>query len=130
MDVRDIGGKHKLFLPDTEDALVPLPHEVPLRYTVVEGDHLGGVMFKGSFVKLSAKAAEARLENPVAPLSNLNMHLIDSNGKEIAGVLYGKVVGALPESSTRFSVRFTSMSPEIGAFLQAVLRGHSPGTAE
>ncbi len=29
-------------------------------------------MFTGSFVKLSAKGAEARLEHPVAPLSNLH----------------------------------------------------------
>jgi adenylate cyclase len=125
-EVRGIGGKHKLFLPETADALVPLPQEVPLRYTVVEGDHLSGVMFKGSFVKLSAKEAEARLENSVAPLSNLKMHLINSNGEEIPGALYGKVVGKLPESSADFSVRFTSMSPEVESFLHRLLDQSGP----
>ncbi len=125
-EVRGISGAHKLFLPETEDALVPLPQEVPLRYTVVEGDHLGGAMFKGGFVKLSAKGAEARLENPVALLTNLKMHLIGSNGEEIPGALYGKVVGKLPEGSAAFSVRFTSMSPEVETFLHRLLAQRTP----
>ncbi len=120
-EVRGIGGTHKLSLPETKDALVSLPQEIPLRYTVVEGDHLSGVMFTGSFVKLSAKEAEARLEHPVAPLSNLKMHLIAGNGEEIPGALYGKVVEKLSESSTVFSVRFTSMPPEVETFLHRLL---------
>jgi len=129
-DVRGIGGGHNLFLPETEDTLVPLPQEIPLRYTVVEGDHLSGEMFTGSFVKLSAKGAEAHLEHPVPPLSNLNMQLIDGNGEEIPGVLYGKVVGTAPGSPTIFSVRFTSMSPQIEKFLHRLLGQCTPGNAE
>jgi hypothetical protein len=97
------------------------PHEISLRFAVVEGNHLTGVTFEGSFVKLSTKGAEARLEHPVAPLSNLNMNLIDSNGEEIPGALYGKVVEKLSESSTVFSLRFTSMPPEIETFLHRLL---------
>ena len=121
-EVQGIGGAHKLFLPETADALVPLAEEIPLRYAIVEGGHLSGEMFKGSLTKLSPKGAEARLENPVAPLSNLKIHLIGSEGEEIPGALYGKVVGTLPESSTGFSVRFTSMSPQIERFLRDLLR--------
>jgi hypothetical protein len=51
-------------------------------------------------------------------LVNLKMNLIDPDGKEIPGALYAKVVGTVPGSSTDFSVRFTSMSPEIGAYLR------------
>jgi len=87
-------------------------------------------MFEGSFLKLSAKGAEARLEHPVAPLSNLNMHLIDSNGEEVPGALYGKVVGTPSESPTIFSVRFTSMPPEIERFLHRLLGQCTPGNAE
>jgi len=128
-EVRGIGGTHKLSLPESEDALVSLPQEIPLRYTVVEGDHLSGVMFEGSFLKLSAKGAEARLEHPVAPLTNLKIHLIADNGEEIPGALYGKVVGIPPESPTTFSVRFTSMSPEVEMFLRRLLTQSSPGNA-
>jgi adenylate cyclase len=128
-EVRGIGGGHNLLLPETEDALVPLPQEIPLRYTVVEGDHLSGVMFTGNFVKLSTKGVEARLENPVAPLTNLKMHLIDGNGEEIPGALYGKVIEKLPESPTTFSIRFTSIPPEVETFLHGLLTRCSPGQA-
>ena len=45
------------------------------------------------------------------------MYLIGTEGQEIPGALYGKVVGRVPGSSTGFSIRFTSMSPEIRTFL-------------
>jgi len=121
-EVLGIGGRHKLFLPEMAEALVPLAEESPLRYAIVEGAHLSEEMFKGSFTKLSAKQAEARLENPVPALSNLKMHLIDADGREIPGALYGKVVEAVPGGSMGFSIRFTSMSPEVATFLHGLLR--------
>jgi adenylate cyclase len=120
-EVLGIGGRHKLFLPEMAEALVPLAEEIPLRYAIVEGAHLSEEMFKGSFTKLSAKQAEARLENPVPALRNLKMHLIDADGREIPGALYGKVVEAVPGGSTGFSIRFTSMSPEVATFLRGLL---------
>jgi PAS domain S-box-containing protein len=117
-EVLGIGGSHKLFLPETVDALVPLAEEIPVRYALVEGAHLGGEMLKGSFTKLSPKGAEARLENPVPNFSNLKIHLKGTDGRELPGALYGKVVGTVPGSSPCFSLRFTSMSPEIGAYLR------------
>ncbi|MGH7207321.1 MAG: adenylate/guanylate cyclase domain-containing protein [Nitrospiraceae bacterium] len=125
-EVRAIDGDYNLFLPATEDPLIALRQEVALRYTVVEGDHLSGVMSKGSLVKLSSKGAEARLEYPVPLLTNLNMRLIGSAGEEILGTLYGKVVGKRPEGSAAFFVRFTSMSPEVEAFLHRLSTQSSP----
>ncbi|HEX2481054.1 MAG TPA: PAS domain-containing protein, partial [Methylomirabilota bacterium] len=117
-EILGIGGPYKLYLPETSDALVPLPEEIPVRYALVEGTHLSGDMRKGSFTKLSPKGAEAILEQPVPNFSNLKIHLVGTDGKEIPGALYAKVVGAVSGSSTCFSVRFTSMSPEIGTFLR------------
>jgi PAS domain S-box-containing protein len=119
-EVLGIGGSHKLLLPDTAEALVPLEEEISLRYEVLEANRVGGEMSKGSFIKLSPKGAEARLETPVPNLSNLRMHLIGIAGEEISGTLYGKVVGIVSGSSTSFSVRFTSVSPEIETFLRTV----------
>ncbi len=125
-EVRGIDGDYNLFLPATEDPLVALPQEVALRYTVVEGDHLSGVIFKGSLVRLSAKRAEARLARSVPLLTNLNIHLIGDTGEEIPGIVYGKVVGRLPEGTAVFAVRFTSMSPEIETFFHRLLTQSSP----
>jgi hypothetical protein len=75
---------------------------------------------EGGLTKVSCKGAEARLETPVPTLSNLKMRLIGSGGKEIPGTLYGKVLGAVPGSSTGFSIRFTSVSPEIETLLRGL----------
>jgi adenylate cyclase len=116
-EVLGIGGRHKLFLSETADVLVPLAEEIPLRYAIVEGAHLSGETCKGGLTKLAPKQAEARLENPVPILSNLKMHLLGAGGQEVPGALYGKVVEAVAGSNTCFSVHFTSMSPEIATFL-------------
>ncbi len=87
-------------------------------------------MSKGSLVKLSSKGAEARLASPVPLLTNLEILLMGSTGEEIPGTLYAKVVEVLPERSTDFSVRFTSMSPQIETFLYSLLGQCTPGSSE
>jgi adenylate cyclase len=117
-EVLGIGGAHKLLLPETVETLVPLAKEIPLRYEVLEAHDLNGAVFEGRFTKLSAKAAEAHLSNPVPALSNLRMYFVGADGQQIPGSLYGKVMGTAPGTSTDFSVRFTSIPPEIEAFLR------------
>jgi class 3 adenylate cyclase len=125
-EVRGLDGGYNLHLPWADDTLVALSQELPVRYAVVEGDHLSGVIYKGSLVRLSAKRAEARLAQPVPLLTNLNIHLVGSTGEEIPGIVYGKVVEKLPEGTAAFSVRFTSMSPGIETFFHRLLTQSSP----
>jgi len=120
-EVLGIGRPHKLYLHKTEEELVQLADEIPLRYEIVEGDRLTGEMFKGSLTGLSPKWAEARLDNSVPILSDLRMRLIGAAGHEIPGDLYGKVVGTVSGSNAGFSVRFTSVPPEIQTFLRGLL---------
>ena len=121
-EVLGIGGRHKLFLPQTVETLVPLAEEVPLRYAIVEGVYLNDDLFEGSLTKLAPQEAEVRLENPVPTFSNLKMHLIGAEGHEIRGALYCKVVGVVSGSSNRFSIHFTSKSQEIETFFRDLVR--------
>jgi PAS domain S-box-containing protein len=116
-----IGRPHKLYLPEMRETAVSLAEEVPFRYEIVEANHLGGESYKGTLTKLSPKGAEVRLEKSVPILSNLKMHILGTEGQEIAGASYAKVVGAVPGSTTAFSIRFTSSSPEIETFLRVLL---------
>ncbi|MGH8060283.1 MAG: response regulator, partial [Candidatus Entotheonellia bacterium] len=119
-EVQGIGGEYNLVLPEREEALFPLPQEIPVRYTVLEGKHLGGTMFEGSFVQLSGKGGEVRSEHPVAPRSDIKMRLMDANGEELSGDLYGKVVGQPMATRPYFAVRFTSIPPAVATFLQSL----------
>ena len=100
--------------------------EIPLLYEVVESSQVGGALSKGVLTKVSLKAAEARLANPVPPLSNLKMHLIGSDGEQIPGSLYGKVLGPVSGTSTGIAIRFTSVSPEIDTFLRDLIADQGP----
>ena len=120
-EVLGIGGSYKLSLPEVVDALVPLADEIPFNYEVVEGAQLGGEMSKGGITKISLKDAVVRLERAVPTLGNLNMHLMGRDGVRIPGTLYAKVLGPAPGEGARYSVRFTSVSPEIEAFIRTFL---------
>ncbi len=119
-DVRGIGGEYNLFLPEREAMFLPLHTEIPLWYTVLEGKHVGGTVCTGAFVQLSVKGGEVRSEHPVSPLSDIKIRLIGATGEEIAGDLYGKIVGTPTDRRASFAVRFTSIPPEVATFLHGL----------
>ena len=116
-EVLGITGRHKLLLPDASERLVPLVSGVPLRYEIVEVSQLSHQTYTGMLTKLSRKAAEAILDHPITILTNIKMHLMQ-DGREIPGSLYAKVIEAVAGSDNAFSLRFTSVSPEMESFLQ------------
>jgi len=128
-EVLGIGAPHNLFLPEAADVLVALDASIRFRYSVVAGSHLGAEVFQGTLTKLSAKQAEGHLETPVPVLTNLDMHLMDADGREIPGALYGKVTEVVPGSYAGHRIHFTSKSPEVEAFLRDLLAKSSTGPA-
>jgi PAS domain S-box-containing protein len=117
-EVLGIGGRHKLSLGESSDTLIELKDEIPILYEVVESSQVGGALSKGFLSKVSLKAAEARLATVVPLLSNLKIHLVESDGEQIPGSLYGKVLGLPAGTNTSVSIRFTSVPPEIETFLR------------
>jgi adenylate cyclase len=126
-EVLGICRPYKLFLPETPEVLVPLVEEIPFRYEIIEASHLGRDRHEGTLIKLSPKGAEARLKNSLPTFSNLKMHLLDSEGREVPGAVYGKVVGT---SKMLFSIRFTSVSPEVETLLRGLLATAAATEAE
>ena len=113
-----LGRPHKLSLPNAVESLMPPTNAISLRYSLAEGDDPAGRLLEGSLTKLSRREAEARLECPVPISSKLAMHVFDTSGAEIPGVLYARVSEALPGSSADVLITFMSMSPEIRWFLR------------
>jgi adenylate cyclase len=120
-EVLGIGRPYQLFLPDIAEDLVPLAEEVPLTYSVIESNQAGGELCSGVLTKLSRKGAEARLEGPVDTFSNLEMYFTGKEGESLQGTLYGKIVGSVPGTGNESSICFTSVPPEIEAFLGELL---------
>jgi adenylate cyclase len=122
-DVQGIGGPYHLFLPVREDALVLLREAIPLRYTVLDGTRLSGIVCTGSIVRLSMKGAEVCCAHSGTPFSHLKMQLIGRNGEAMPGDFYGKVVGNPTEHCPGFTVHFTAIPPQLMVLLQQRLAG-------
>ena len=127
-EVLGIGGRHRLYLSETADTLIPLHKEIPFTYAIVEGSHLSGETLSGHFTKLSRKQAEARLQQPIAALANLKMHVTGREGIELPGAIYGKVLETLAGTQAT-SIRFTSVSPGVETYFQSLISEPTPAPA-
>ncbi len=74
---------------------------------------MGRSMLDASFVRLSVKGAEVRSPVLVPPLSNLKIWIPEIEAGALPAELYAKVVEGTPVVGTGFTVRFTSMAPEV-----------------
>lgn len=118
-DIGGVGSKFNLSLPkETEEILISLVQEIPLQFTILEGEHSTEEVFQGSLVKLSTTSAEFRSPQPVQLFNNLLIHLLP--GGEQAnrlGDIYAKVVSVSAHQQIEIGVRFTAIPPEAAAFL-------------
>ena len=116
-EVVGIGGPHKLSLIQAKENLVVMTEEVPFSYFVAEGTQFNEEMFKGTFIKMSPKRAEVRLDTPVPVFTSLEL-LLSAEGKRIDGSVHCKVESAVADTSKRFLVHFTSMSPAVETYIR------------
>ncbi len=99
--------------------LVTLRQKLPLRYTILEGKHVGKKDLEGLVVRLSKKSAESAFDEPVELLTNLTMNLGDVYEELAVKDFYGKVMERLGENGHSYLVRFTSVPPEVVSYFQA-----------
>ncbi len=124
--IYEIGGirdRYNLFLEKKEEIFYQLEEQIPLKYTILEGKHIGDNMFDGCIIELSLTGARIgackKRENttPLA-LTNVKLNLLEiGNPEEISDDIYAKV---LDKSSAEgsFYVHFTSKSPELAKRLE------------
>jgi adenylate cyclase len=114
-EVLGIGGAYDLQLIEDAENLVTLAAPIPLEYVIVEGKHLDATLHHGTLVKLSTAGGEVLAEHAVAARSNIRVQLRPVGGPPVAGELYAKVMAPLPDGPAGFSIRFTSIPPEVTA---------------
>jgi adenylate cyclase len=123
-DVVGVDGKYRIFLPTEQDQLCSLKQAIPVNYTVLEGKQVIGTWFTASLVKLSVTGAEVVSEHPLEPLSNIKINL-SKDSAENQGDLYAKVVERSQNIDNTFSIRFTSIPPDIEAIISGLIAHNS-----
>jgi class 3 adenylate cyclase/HAMP domain-containing protein len=119
-EVGGIGAPYNLALEEKRTFLVALGRNVPLLYTTLDGKDVGKDQVKGFVTCLSRKDAEIELEEPLKLLTNIKMNLGNVPEELASKAFYGKVIESTGKDPYRYVVRFTSASPEIAAYFQAL----------
>jgi adenylate cyclase len=125
-DLRGIGGSWNVFLPQPEHITVRLTQPVAVQYFKIDGKAVSEEASPGLIVALSAKGADVQADEHVSPMTNLKLHLLHADGSEVPGDLYCKVVDSSGGTQATFSVRFTSMPPEVEIFIKSKLAAKGP----
>jgi class 3 adenylate cyclase len=126
-EVGGIGGRYNLALKAKEPEMVTLARQIPLLYTVIDGEPINK---EGFVIRLSGKSAEIDLNEPIERLSNLKMNLREVPKELAARDFYGKVIEHSGGQRRTGVVRFTSVPPEVSGYFQALLQypaNPSPG---
>ncbi|HDZ91420.1 MAG TPA: adenylate/guanylate cyclase domain-containing protein [Deltaproteobacteria bacterium] len=119
-EVGGIGVPYNLALEEKEPSLVVLGRRVPLLYTLLDAKDVGKDQLKGLISRLSKKGAEVELKEPLKLLTNIKMNLGEVSEELASKDFYGKVIEYTSEDQNRYIVRFTSASPEVSAYFQAL----------
>jgi adenylate cyclase len=125
-EVGGIGNHYNLFLPESDETMVAPAQKVLLEYTVLEGKHAVGNLFKGQICKLSSTSAEIGTDHELDLLSNLKLRLligseqIQPEQAQPSAEMYAKVIKKVSDRPHHFLIRFTSFPPEIAPLLQSL----------
>jgi adenylate cyclase len=119
-EVGGIGTPYHLALDKKHTPLVALGKNVPLRYNTLDGKNVGKRLLKGFVLSLSGNEAEIELAEPLALLTNIKMNLKNVSEELASRGFYGKVMKQSDDVQHGYVVRFTSASPEISAYFQAL----------
>ena len=118
-EVGGIAGRFNLALEVKDPAPAVLSRSIAVRYTVLEGKHVGKEGVECSITRLSRKSAEIAVSEPVKLMSNLKMNLSGVDTELQSKDFYGKVTGYSGGGGHLLMVRFTSLPSEIRSYFQA-----------
>ena len=122
-EVLGVAGSHDLFLRDRDDKLRELVRAIPLRACKLVGKQLCDDEHEGAMTSLSLDEGEMTPRGgskamPFKAMDNVRIRFTGLNGVLIPGDLYAKVMS---DGSDRFKLHFTSVPPDIKAFIQSAL---------
>ena len=118
-EVGGIGEPFNLSLPSRTEALRPLPAATAHLVSPCWRRNSSGARFmKGGWRPCHESEAGIESELSLVPLSNLKIEVKPVPGANPGGEIYAKVIGAVAGASGQTRIRFTSLSPELKAWVQ------------
>ncbi len=114
-DLRGIGGKYGLMLPERVETFVTLGHPVPMSFALVEGKSITAESHPARLIRLSPSSGEIETDYPLTPATNIRFQV--EAGGDVADV-YAKVVRSSGEDGSGAIVCFTAVPPRVVNFFE------------
>jgi class 3 adenylate cyclase len=118
-EVCGIGAPYSLALPLRVQTLRRLTTPLPIEFTVLEEKFVGRTLHRGSLIQVSESEAQLEVDGDLAPLSNLKITLAATSAGNPPGEIYAKVIELCPGATSFIRVRFTSVTPDLQAWIGA-----------
>lgn len=120
-DIGGIGDPFNLILERPEAPVQILARPVPLRFTVLEGKHVGQEAREAKLIRLSRRSADLQIKEPLALRTNLRLNLVTAYEDLARRDFYGKVIDCQGEGPATCRVSFSALPSIIDAYFQAAL---------
>ncbi len=131
-ELRGLSGRFAGRLPEVESGVDPqVDVTLPLRAWVIDAKIVSANSVSGVVLRLGTRQLEARLDEPLAPLTNIRLRLNYPGLGYNSGDLYGKVLGDDERVGTRVTrIRLTSVEPVDQAIFEGFFEGLGWAPAE
>lgn len=119
-EVGGIAGKYNMAIEGHEHRLLDLSQDIPLSYSVISGKRVDSDQKSCRLVRLGKGAGEVIMDQSIESMTNLRLNLTEVDTFLTDKKFYAKVIKQTDDDRQRHLIRFTSLPPEVDAFLQAV----------
>jgi hypothetical protein len=122
-EVRGLGPPFNLKLKERQEALVPLPERLAVHLDRIRDKVVIATLANAWLTHLSETGAMTLFEGELAEWEDVRLHLLDTDGQQMPGRIYGKVTALGPgaDGLHQATVRFTSVGPEIHEKIQQIM---------
>jgi len=115
-DLKGIGGRHQLFLPERDTASRRLVAEVAVRYTIVDDKALGGPTLAGWLVAAGEAVAILKPGRPLRLFTELHLRIVGPGERELEGDAYAKVTETPGDDTV--TICFTALPASLRRYLR------------
>jgi len=119
-EVLGLGPPYNLKLKKRQEELVPLPQQLPVHLDRIRDKVVIATLTGAWLTHLSETGTVALFQGDLAEWEDVRLHLLDADGQNVPGRIYGKVTALAPgaDGLHQATVRFTSVGPEIHQIIQ------------
>jgi class 3 adenylate cyclase len=123
-DIQGMQGPWQITLPEIKTALHRLEQPLAVRLYRIKNKIVTGTLEAARISHLSLTEALAEFQGDLKEWDDVRLHLLDEEGEELPGKIFGKVLSLsrLQEGQDQARVRFTSVSPETYTFLRQTIK--------